>query len=339
MPVLQSEHMPSSPAAGEFADTILRTQLLERRQRLESAITRHDQPGHLVDLLAQVDAALDRMHDGTYGICKACHEPIELERLVSNPLTELCLSHLSPAEQRALERDLEMAAQIQGALLPKRKLASGGWEIHYHYQPAGLVSGDYCDLVEGAGGDLFFLFGDVAGKGVAASMLTAHLHAMFRALIASELPLSEVVQRSNALFCESTMPSSYATLVCGRAEPGGGLEILNAGHCPPLVATPSGIQTIEATGLPLGLFCNSEYALRRMSLGPGDTLLLYTDGVSEARNSANAEYGAARLARLAAAQRHLAADELMHACLEDLRAFRGGASQADDITLMVVRRN
>jgi sigma-B regulation protein RsbU (phosphoserine phosphatase) len=169
---------------------------------------------------------------------------------------------------------LQLARRIQSALLPQNRLAFAGWESHYHYEPAGLVSGDHCDLVESRTGYLYFLLGDVSGKGVAASILTGHLHAMFRALITAGLPLDELLTRSNALFCESTMPTSYATLVCGRADAAGCIEMSNAGHCPPLVIGRSGARAIEANGLPLGLFPNSEYGVQKIALDPGDSLLL-----------------------------------------------------------------
>jgi phosphoserine phosphatase RsbU/P len=330
--------MALSRAEGEFVDTVLRGQLLDRHHKLEAAIARHAPSEHLVDLLQEVDAALERMDDGTFGLCKACHEPIEAERLISNPLLELCLAHLTEAQQHSLERDLEMARRIQQALLPRNSLVFHGWESCYHYQPAGLVSGDYCDLVEGADGKLHFLFGDVSGKGVAASILTGHLHAMFRALITASLPLDELLARANALFCESTMPACYATLVCGRADATGEIEIANAGHCPPLRVGASQAVAIAATGLPLGLFGNSVYGVEKVLLDAGESLLLYTDGVSEARDRSNAEYGSERLSTLAVAQRHLCAEALVRACLDDLRAFQKGASQADDLTLMVLRR-
>lgn len=330
--------MPPSPAAGEFVDTVLRDQLRDRRRKLETAMAHYERSDRLMGLLQEVDSALARMQEGTFGLCKACHQPIEAERLISNPLLQFCLAHLTEGEQRSLERDLEMARCIQAALLPKAKLAFSGWESCYHYQPAGPVSGDYCDLVEGADGNLHFLFGDVSGKGVAASILTGHLHAMFRALITAGLPLDELLARANRLFCESTMPACYATLVCGRADGSGGIEIANAGHCPPLWIGASRAMAIAATGLPLGLFCNSTYGVKKISLDSGENLLLYTDGVSEACDRTNAEYGQERLSRLAAAQRHLPAEALIRACLDDLQTFQNGASQADDITLMVLRR-
>ena len=115
---------------------------------------------------------------------------IEADRLLCNPLLRFCLDHLSQDEQRALERDLTLAAGIQRTLLPRADWAIDGWQARYHYQPANLVSGDYCDLIE-SDGSFLFLLGDVAGKGVAASMLMSNLHGTFRTLAGQHLPLCD----------------------------------------------------------------------------------------------------------------------------------------------------
>src|SRR5713101_5185284 len=148
--------------------TYLRSELEQRRERLHSALHSSAGDSSLSQLLTDVDAALDRFASGTYGLCQTCHDPIEPDRLLADPLVQFCLDHLTREEQRALENDLTLASRIQRALLPRVDF-SPGWEVRYHYQPAGLVSGDYCDLLETPDG-LLFLLGDVSGKGVAASM-------------------------------------------------------------------------------------------------------------------------------------------------------------------------
>jgi sigma-B regulation protein RsbU (phosphoserine phosphatase) len=277
------------------------------------------------------------MDHGSYGLCKVCHESIERPRLLSNPLAEYCLDHLTGIERQALQDDLNLASHVQAALLPRR-VASDVWDVHYHYEPAGAVSGDYCDLIEGAGGDLFFLFGDVAGKGIAASMLTAHLHAMYRALIAAGLPIEQLLTSSNRLFSESTMPAAYATLVCGRASRSGEIKIANAGHCPPMVIRSGSTVTIEATGLPLGLFPTAVYSVESLRLELGESLLLYTDGISEARDGSGVEYGTSRLSGVVGGVSTRSAEGMTKACVEDVKRFCAGAPKADDLTVMVIRR-
>jgi sigma-B regulation protein RsbU (phosphoserine phosphatase) len=184
-------------------EPLLREQLIDRRQKLESAAGTFHRPAELTRLLHEVDAALHRMDIGVFGICEVCHDPVEPERLLADPLVRVCLGDLTPREQRALEEDLELAAKIQNGLLPQPSQRIDGWEVAYHYQPAGAVSGDYCDLIKGEDGSLHFVLGDVSGKGVAASMLMAHLHAMFRTLISVNLPLEQMVERASRVFAKA----------------------------------------------------------------------------------------------------------------------------------------
>ena len=321
-------------------DSFLRQQLLDRRQRLHSAIAETREIASLVQLLKEVDSALERMENGSYGICEFCHEPVEKERLIADPLVRYCLDHLTPDQQRALEQDLELASHLQRELLPKQNLSYGGWQVYYHYEPLGPVSGDYCDVLvrESEGGNLFFVLADASGKGVTASMLTAHLHAIFRALIDTGLPLQKLVERASRIFRESTMSPYFATLVCGRARTSGEIEVCNAGHCPPLLLRGKKVTRLEATGLPLGLFCDGNYSTQTMALAPGDSLLLYTDGLSEARDGTDKEYGETRLAELTGVRQDLPPRELVEACLEDVAVFRSGTPMKDDLTVMAIRR-
>ena len=174
----------------DTTESFLHDQLVARRQRLESSARVVGLAGGIAELLSEVDAALARIETGTYGLCESCHDTIEKDRLLADPLVRLCLDHLTEGQRRALEQDLEFAGQLQRGLLPQANLQFGGWAVSYHYRPLGLVSGDYCDLVarENGSTDLFFALGDVSGKGVAASMLMSQLHAIFRTLATTDLP-------------------------------------------------------------------------------------------------------------------------------------------------------
>jgi sigma-B regulation protein RsbU (phosphoserine phosphatase) len=318
----------------------LRQRLLNRRQRLQTAMGEFKETAQLMHLLKEVDSALERMDNGSYGLCDVCQEPIERERLIADPLTRNCLECLTPDQQRALEQDLDLASRIQSQLLPKKNLSLNGWETYYHYEPAGPVSGDYCDLIspDTEKGDLFFLLGDVSGHGVAASMLMAHLHAMFRSLIAVGLSADQLVRRANRIFCESTISADYVTLVCGRAGKSGDVDICNAGHCPPLLVKKAGITRLEATGLPVGIFSSGDYSVQRLQLNPGDSLVLYTDGLTEAQDRADTEYGSERLASLVKGRHDLPPQALTEVCLEDLKTFLSGIPKTDDLSIMVIRR-
>jgi sigma-B regulation protein RsbU (phosphoserine phosphatase) len=312
--------------------------MLDWRQRLEGAISDFDQSPPLVHLLHELNSALERMDRGTYGVCQAC-DGVMTKDIVVDPLARYCLECLTSDEARALQDDLDSVSKVQFEMLPKHDFCFNGWEACYHYEAVGPVSGDYCDLLSADNGDLFFLFGDVAGKGIAASMLMAHLSATFRSLITVNLPVNQLVERANKVFSESTMPAYFATLVCGRATSSGEVELCNAGHLPPLLIRGGEVTAIEATGLPLGLFCREQYSVASLTLEKDDSLLLYTDGLTEARDPLDGEYGSERLLRLAGAYRSLAPQQLVEACLEDVRSFRSGAPRTDDLTVMAIRRS
>lgn len=319
--------------------TFLHNQLMTRRERLEAALREEPRASALQNLLEQVDAALERMTQGTYGLCESCHEPIEQERLLADPLVCYCLDHLTREEQLALQRDLELAAEMQRSLLPPNHVHVNGWEVNYHYRAAGVVSGDYCDIIRPPQAEsVLFVVGDVSGKGVAASLLMTQLHGMLRSLASVGLPLDEAIARANRLLCESALAGQFATLVCGRAGAGGRVELCNAGHLPALHVGRDGVRRIESGGLPLGMFCTQRYPLESVKLEPGDALVVFTDGFTEAQAGGGTEYGVERLEEFLATRRGLTAGELTQACLADLGAFRGGTAAHDDLTLLTLRR-
>jgi len=317
---------------------IAREKLVTRRARLVSARTELPHLDHLSELLREVDAALDRIANETYGLCETCHEAIEPDRLAADPLVRNCLDHLTPSEQRALEQDLNLAGRIQRGLLPKNDLSFAAWDTFYHYEPLGPASGDYCDLITSDEGELLFLLGDVSGKGVAASVLMANLHAIFRSLVSLRLPVDALMARANRIFSESTGGDHYATIVCGRAPANGAVDICNAGHCPPVWIRDGSATTLAATGLPIGLFSNTTYATTSIAVNKGDALLLYTDGVTEARDRSDAEYGIERLVIASTREPRGSAADLVLACRRDLTAFRGGSARVDDVAMLAIQR-
>ena len=274
------------------------------------------------------------------GLCDRCHDPIEADRLAANPMIRVCLGCFTEDEVRALERDLELASTIQVRLLPPPRVLVNGWEVGYHYLPAGPVSGDYCDVLaaEEPSGPAHFMLGDVSGKGVSASILMANLHAIFRSLVPLGLPLPVLAEQANRLFVGSTLPNSYATIVIGRLHATGALEIVNAGHPAPFLARDGELLELEATGLPLGLFGDARFETLRFDLSEGDLVVAYSDGVSEARDASKRPYGSQRIGELLAAEGVSVVDDVLRTSLDDLAAHRNGGLQEDDMTLLAVRR-
>jgi sigma-B regulation protein RsbU (phosphoserine phosphatase) len=252
-------------------------------------------------------------------------------------LVRFCLDHLTAEELKAHQQDLTLATQIQTRLLPPVQISSADWDTHYRYEPVGAVGGDYCELVVLPDGELFFAVGDVAGKGVAASLLMTHLSAIFRSLISLELPLDELILRANRLFCDSTTGSHYATLACGRTTPGG-MDLCNAGHCRPLLLRRHTTERVGPSGLPLGLFCNGRYDVRHVSLDEGDSLVLYTDGLTEAQDVEGNEYGEDSLVFSLQNRINEDAKTMADGILRNVSQYRGIHPPTDDATVLVIRR-
>jgi phosphoserine phosphatase RsbU/P len=323
-------------AAMEYS--ALRERLLDRKQLLEKAVSQYEAPTNIISLLQEVDQALERMNRGSYGICDVCHEGIEPERLYADPLIKVCLDHLNHTEKKMLESDLEISAKVQRALLPKKDLKLNGWLMSYHYQSSGAVSGDYCDLISQENDDEFFFFlGDVSGKGIPAAMLMSNLHALFRSLTRFNLPVNTLLAEANRLFCQSTISSYYATLVCGKATNAGSLEIANAGHCNPILIREGKPAILKRTGLPMGLFCGGEFKSEKTLFNSGDCLIIYSDGLSEAFFK-DEQYGEERIIQIAEKNQNLPPGELINVYLNDLAKFKKDFPQNDDLTIMILKK-
>jgi sigma-B regulation protein RsbU (phosphoserine phosphatase) len=316
----------------------IKQQLSERRERLVATNKSLPNSSNLFDLLKQVDSALERIDNGSYGICEVCQAIIEEEILKENPLITVCFDDLNSRQQRALELDLAFASQIQRNLLPQNNLSTNGWELSYQYNPAGPVSGDFCDIIQTADNSLLFVLGDVSGKGVAASLMMSHLHALINSLITFGLSVTELVEKANRLFSKSTMNTNYATMVFGKANSIGEIEICNAGHNPPFLLSDGKIKPINATGIPIGLFCETEYTVEKFLLKTGDTLLLYTDGLTEALAD-DVEYGELRVKELLLRNGNYSADSIVKLFLKDNKEYIGNSSPTDDMTIMAVKKN
>ncbi len=317
-------------------------QLLDRRERLSAALRRAPEAGDLITLLQEVDGALSRLEGESFGRCEVCLGDVDEDFLAANPLIQYCLCELSDAQQTALEQDLGLASRIQWALLPPQDLTWAGWATHFRYLPAGPVSGDYCDLVRRTDGtdEIVFAIGDVSGKGVAASLLMAHLNATFRSLSGEGVGVADLVRKANELLASSTLRSHYATLISGRADARGRIEIANAGHCPPIRLTGRGAAILDTNGggPPVGIVEGQSYAVERLQFDPGDALFLYTDGLTEARRGDDGEeYGAERLVHVLAGLRGAGPGEVTSAVLQDLGSFLAGTPAADDVSLLVLQ--
>ena len=316
-------------------DAMVQEQLVARLETLRRVSSENGNTSEFGRFLEEVDAALKKFEDGTYGICEDCHEPMGAERMLADPLARVCLDELSDKKKRLLEDDLQFAAEIQRGLLPERPFEHNSWKLDYVYEPAGIVSGDYCDIMV-HNGELYFILGDVSGKGMAASLLMSNLHAIFHSLIPLDLGLGELMSRANRLLVGSSQANQFATLVCGKANRDGEVETVNAGHLPPLLIKHGVKGELDHAGLPLGIFCDAEFASRKVKLESGDSLLLFTDGVTETVNAEGSEFGTARLCESINGFVSGEPRDLIAHCLEHIENFRGGFERRDDLTMLAL---
>jgi len=237
-----------------------------------------------------------------------------------------------------VEHEIRTAAQIQQALMPRERELSARFEASGAALPSRTIGGDFLDYFEITDSRLAFVLGDVSGKGPPAAILAAAIQGMFFTVADTNETPSETVRRMNAALVRHSVESKFATMFHGSLTPEGRLVTCNAGHNPPLLIRADGsVQWIQADGLLVGVFDQAQFEEQSFALGPGDALVMYSDGVTEAENVGGEMYGEDRLAACLEGVSGKSAPEIVTLVLDSVRAFSHGAVQADDITVLVVR--
>jgi sigma-B regulation protein RsbU (phosphoserine phosphatase) len=248
--------------------------------------------------------------------------------------------HREALEQERLERELQLAAAIQQQLLPAVIPSPPGFDIAARSLPSRRVGGDVYDFIATADG-LFFMLGDVAGKGVPAALMAASLQAAVRLLVQGSPDLSQLTQKLHQHLLASTPDSKFATVFMGTLRSGGEVEWVSAGHNPVVLVSAGGkCEYLNAVGPPLGLLPGVSYPSRTAALDPGSVLLAYTDGLSEAPAPGDdgADFGLAAIAKLAVERRGEPMERLVTGLFDAVEAHTGGAPPHDDRTVLAVRR-
>ena len=242
-------------------------------------------------------------------------------------------------EKARLEQEMRIAAEIQQALLPKMARDAPYFTAAAASLPCRSIGGDFYDYVDLPEGAVGFVLGDVAGKGPPAALLSALMQGMFAAQAARSEPPSTTMSRVNLALYRRGIESRFVTLMYGALSPDGQLTYCNAGHNPPLIISERGdnVRRLECGGPIVGLFEGAPYDQETVTLAPGDWLIVFSDGVSEALSAAGDEYGDARI--VSCVQQAMGAEpqQMLDALFADVRAFAHGAAQSDDITAMVLR--
>jgi len=244
-------------------------------------------------------------------------------------------------ERRRLEEELQLARSIQLGLLPRNLPTPAGWSVFGASVPSRFVSGDYYRVVERAeGAELFVMTSDVSGKGMAAALLTASLEALSAMPIESGLAVDEICLQVSRLLYQRTPPAKYATSFVASIDLASGrLRFTNAGHNPGLLVRNDGsIERLGSTGVPLGMLPEAPFSAREIELAPGDLFVCYTDGIVEAVDPDDEEYGLERLEEVCRDHRKATLAELSAALDKSLGGFVRGVPYHDDRTLVMVRR-
>lgn len=242
---------------------------------------------------------------------------------------------------QALEEEMKVARSIQKYYLPRSNLRTEHWEILGYNQPAKAVGGDYYDMFRISDREVVLSIGDVAGKGIPAALLASEAQAVIRSLLQHnpKTTLPELTRSLNKLFVEMTSPEQYITAFMAVYDSHAGiLSYVNAGHNPPLLMRGDGrIRTLEGSNLVIGALGDVDYSLQQQKLDSGDTLVLYTDGITENLNPLEEEYGEGRLRELLSRQIGSPLETIRDELIAELTAFRKDASQPDDITFLALR--
>jgi len=249
------------------------------------------------------------------------------------------LSEVEEMERR-MARELDQAAEIQRSFLPGAAPQVAGVDLAGYNAACRTVGGDYYDFFTYPNGRVAMVLGDVSGKGMPASLMMMGLQARVQVLADEPQNLAAVINRLNKITCQNCPSNRFITFfICVLDAATGELVFCNAGHNPPVIVRAGGaVEHLEDGGPPLGILAIAVYSEYRAKLGPGDVLAIYSDGVTEANNGDQEEYGDDRFAAALSANRQKSAAEIVAAVNQSLTEFAAGSPPADDITLIVARR-
>ena len=240
-------------------------------------------------------------------------------------------------EKARIEHELRIAAEIQRALLPEGQHEGTFFQSAGTSVQARSIGGDFFDMIDLPNGSFGFLVCDVAGKGPAAALLTSKILGIFSAFATVGDDPSQTVDHINKTLTRRAIDARYATLMYGQLAANGDLHFCNGGHNPPIVYGKQGLKRIEAGGMPVGLFEMVPYSTDRIALAAGDTMVLYSDGVTEAHNVAGEEFGESRMVKVLKTYHLQPASVILEKLVDAVRTFAAGAEQYDDLTALIVK--
>jgi sigma-B regulation protein RsbU (phosphoserine phosphatase) len=235
--------------------------------------------------------------------------------------------------------ELAAGRAVQRALMPESCAGLAGWDFWMYTRPANDVGGDLVDCLELSPGRVGLALADVAGKALPAALLMAKVQATLRALATDTPSLADLAARTNTILCRDGLPNRFATLVyLDVRERDGSIRLVNAGHMPPIHVSPAGFHDLPRGDMALGLMPNADYQERQEELLPGEMLIVYSDGLTEAMNEAGAFYDDDRLRAQMSGLSSLTAAQAGKRLLDSVDAFIGNTRPYDDLSLIVLKR-
>jgi phosphoserine phosphatase RsbU/P len=238
-----------------------------------------------------------------------------------------------------MDEELKTAYVIQSRLLPTQLPVVPGYSFAGTNKPCRTVSGDYYDVVLRPDGRLYFIVADVSGKGITAALVMASVATAFNIFTRTDPSPADLVRELNVTLAPKTAPTKFVTLVVGLLDPASGtVEFANAGHVAPLVITQNGVMPQTSTDMVVGLFAHAKYRNQSMSMNAGDSIVLFTDGVTEAENEAEDQLGLDPITEMLGSLHGVAATEILQKIEAHVHAFCGNAPSTDDVTMLALTR-
>ena len=322
--------------------------LLERQENLNNWLQTfapgEDEIRKVRALLNDIDKALGRVEDQSFGVCEVCKGEVELNRLEVQPVRQVCLSCITDEERITLEHELTVASRIHRALLPQSYEKIDGFEVAVKSYAAGSIGGDYYDFLSAQNGSgSRIVIGDTMGKGLPAGLLMANLQGALRIYGEQIDSPAALVTRLNQWLCRNIPVIKFVSLFCVRIDNSNGKNSItysNAGHPQPILVRANGnVELLECNGGVLGVHEQFTYQDITVPFSPGDILVLYTDGITEAENYHGAMFGEERLTEYVKNRHSEPLNNFLDVLLSEIQSFSEKPDLEDDTTVIALRKS
>src|SRR5687767_2765792 len=316
------------------------TEFLETATEAEKDTCLCDDEHCIQEHLHVIETSLEEIENETLGLCEICHGYVETSRLEMDYTAHVCLDHYSEEERRRLESELELSQIVQRALLPQRMPSIRGVELAAFSRPSEIIGGDYFDFFNYRDGAHGLVIADVSGHGVAAGMLMSSLQTALRTMAPDSDSPAEILERINRFYIHNVNFTTFVTVFLARFDTDSlTLTYVNAGHNPPAMYRNGDVDVtwLTRTAPAIGLAEHFQPRTESITFSKGDSLLLYTDGVTEVFNYGMEQFGQDRLAELIKQNANLTAPGFLQSIRQALNNFGDNRPLVDDVTLISLK--